>query len=220
MPCACHKFCHSEKNSANIPRIPLILTEAVTSNHPRVTSQDMNNSPSSDASTRFLGHMLKNQRSIRNYLFSLHPRAQDLDDLVQQTALTLWKGFDRYDTNRDFLPWALRVAYFEVLRMRKKQSRDRLVFSDELLDILALDTPGEPASDPARQALDDCLAKLDTPAREVLLARYSEGSTVNGLAASQRVSVHRLYRMLDSARAALVACVRRQLHHCAGPISS
>lgn len=160
----------------------------------------------------FLRHMLKNQRSIRNYIFSIHPHAQDLDDLIQQTALTLWREFDRYDATRDFLPWALRISYFEVLRLRKKQSRDRLVFSDDYIEQVAMEFADEPAASPHRQALELCLAKLDARSREVLLARYSTNLTVKGLAANFHVSTHKLYRMLDSARASLVTCVRRQIH--------
>lgn len=167
--------------------------------------------PAYDPSSVFLSHMLRCQRSIRNYIFSLHPHAQDLDDLIQQTALTLWREFENYDASRDFLPWALRVSYFEVLRFRKKQSRDRLVFSDDFVELISNEFCEEVSSDPHRQALDTCLAKLDPKSREVLLARYTENVTVNSLAAKHHTSVHRLYHLLDSARSSLVACVRRHL---------
>lgn len=172
----------------------------------------MSDSPSTDASSEFLGHMLKNQRAIRNYLFSLHPHVQDLDDLVQQTALTLWREFGRYDASRDFLPWALRVSYFEVLRLRKNQTRDRLVFTDDFIELVSTEFAEEAAAGPQRQALEICLARLDERSREVLMARYSQNATVKGLASRLRVSSHRLYRMLESARASLVACVRRHLY--------
>jgi len=172
----------------------------------------MTDSPASDPSSAFLSHMLKNQRSIRNYIFSLHPHAQDLDDLVQQTALTLWREFEKFDSSRDFLPWALRISYFEVLRLRKKQGRDRLVFSDDFIEQVATEFADEPAAAPHRQALEFCLSKLDARSREVVLARYSERVTVKGLTTKFHVSSHKLYRMLDIARASLVACVRRQIH--------
>ena len=180
----------------------------------------MPESPADDLSSEFLGHMLRSQRSIRNYIFSLHPRAQDLDDLVQQTALTLWREFEKFDSTREFLPWALRVSYFEVLRFRKKQSRDRLVFSDDFIELLSTEFSEEASSGPHRQALDACLAKLDAKSREVLLARYTENVTVSSLAAKHRTSVHRLYHMLDSARSSLVACVRRQIHMTGDSLSS
>lgn len=172
----------------------------------------MPEAPGNDPSSEFLGHLLGNQRSIRNYIFSLHPLAQDLDDLVQQTALTLWREFGKFDPTRDFLPWALRIAYFEVLRHRKKQSRDRLVFSENFVEQLAEVFAEEGSPAPRRQALDACLAKLDRQSREVLLARYSKDATVGSLAGKHRISVHRLYHLLDRARASLATCVRRQLH--------
>jgi RNA polymerase sigma-70 factor (ECF subfamily) len=180
----------------------------------------MDDPHSNDPSNRFLSHMLKSQRSIRNYIFSLHPHAQDLDDLMQQTALTLWREFGKFDSTREFLPWALRISYFEVLRLRKKQSRDRLVFSEDFVELLSTEFAEEASSVPNRQALDACLAKLDAKSREVLLARYSEKTTVSSLAAKHRVSVHSLYHLLDSTRASLIACVRRQLHMNGDSISS
>ncbi len=165
-----------------------------------------------ERSGEFLNHMLKSQRAVRNYLFSLHPRAQDLDDLLQETALTLWREFDKFDRSREFLPWALRVAYFEVLRFRKKQTRDRLVFSDEFLELLDAEADTASAAQPAFVALESCLAELDARSHEVLMARYSEGESVADLATKRHVSVHRLYRLLERARTSVVTCVRRHLH--------
>ncbi len=168
--------------------------------------------PANDSSNEFLGHMLKNQRSIRNYLFSIHPQTQDLDDLVQQTALTLWREFEKYDTTREFLPWALRIAYFEVLRLRKQRSRDRLVFSEELVELLAEETNVAREEAPMLVALKSCLAKLDARSREVLMSRYSTDTTVSQLAARKRISVHKLYRLLDHSRSFMVTCMRRHMH--------
>jgi len=180
----------------------------------------MTNPHPDERSGEFLSYMLKSQRAVRNYLFSLHPRAQDLDDLLQETALTLWREFDKFDRGREFLPWALRIAYFEVLRFRKKQSRDRLVFSEEFLELLDAEAEVAAPAQPALRALEVCLAKLDARSHEVLMARYSEGGTVAELAARRRDSVHRLYRLLERARLSVVTCVRRQLHLGGNPLAS
>jgi RNA polymerase sigma-70 factor (ECF subfamily) len=172
----------------------------------------MSATPPTDLTSEFLGHMLKAQRGIRNYLFSLHPCAQDLDDLMQQTALTLWREFERFDRTREFLPWALRIGYFEVLRLRKQRSRERLVFSDELIELLAAEDLSEAAARPERLALDACLAKLTTHDREVLLACYGKGRSVAELADRHHISIHKLYRQLDRARRLIVTCVRRHLY--------
>lgn len=169
-------------------------------------------SPPTDPTSEFLEHMHKSRRAIRNYLFSLHPHDQDIDDLIQQTSLTLWREFERYDRSREFLPWALRISYFEVLRLRKQHSRDRLVFSENLLEMLAEDVQPEAATRPEGVALAYCLNKLDADARELLMACYSKGSTVAEIAQRRNIHPHRLYRQLERARRAVIICVRRQLH--------
>jgi RNA polymerase sigma-70 factor (ECF subfamily) len=159
----------------------------------------------------FLALMMPNQRSIRNFIYSIHPEAGDLDDLMQDTAISLWEKFDTFDHSREFLPWAMRLAYFEVLRFRKKRSRDRLVFSDQLVDVLAGEAPEAVPAEPVRQALESCLCQLDGRARDVIEARYGHGTSITDLAAARNESVHRLYRILEKVRGLLIACVRRQL---------
>lgn len=155
--------------------------------------------------------ILESQQHLRNYLYSLHPHAQDLDDLFQETSLKLWQTFDEYDSSRPFLPWALRIGYFQVLRFRKTRSRDRLVFSDEMIEILAGEAPFAGPTDVVRGCLNDCLAKLTPRAREVLMARYSHHTNIAKLAEESRQSVHALYRILNSARSQLANCLNKRL---------
>lgn len=159
----------------------------------------------------FLALMLPHQQSIRNFIYSIHPEAGDLDDIMQDTAVSLWEKFGTFDTSREFLPWAMRLAYFEVLRFRKKRSRDRLVFSDQLVEVLAGEAPEQEFAEPVRLALDSCLCRLDARARAVVEARYGQGTSISDLAAARNESVHRLYRILDKVREMLVTCVRRHL---------
>ncbi len=168
---------------------------------------------SSEPNRDFIELLLPNQRAIRNFLYSIHPQAQDLDDLMQETCLSLWNKFATFDSTREFLPWAMRMAYFEVLRFRKDRSRDRLVFSDEMVEQLAEESVQLPGGDDLREALNRCLGKLDEKARTVLEARYARGTSIQDLAEARHESPHRLYRILEKSRASLVACVQRQLRH-------
>lgn len=170
-----------------------------------------------DPASEFVGLMLDAQRGLRNYLLSLHPVAADIDDLMQQTALTLWKEFHRYDRSREFMPWALRIAYFEVLRMRTMRSRDMLVFSDDIVELLADEEPPPEALVSKRLALAECLGKLNASERELLMACYGEGGTVADLAVRRKAKPHQLYHQLDHIRRSLIACVRRQMRVVEGP---
>jgi RNA polymerase sigma-70 factor, ECF subfamily len=164
-----------------------------------------------DRSSGFLSQILQSQQDLRSYLYHLHPHAQDLDDLMQETSLKLWQEFADYDPSRPFLPWAMRIGYFQVLRFRKTRSRDRLVFSDELLEILVAEEAGIGRTQDLRSTLEDCLGKLTPRARETVLARYAQNSSIADLAQQRHQSVHVLYRVLNQARIELTACVRRHL---------
>ena len=159
----------------------------------------------------FLARMLPSQQAIRRFIFSVHPRAGDVDDIMQDTALSLWDKFETFDTTREFLPWAFRLACFEVLRFRKKCSRERLVFSNELIEILADEVSGEGFGENLKQALDGCLRRLDSRQREVVNARYVAGNSIAELAKTRNESPHRLYRDLEKSRTLLAICVRRKL---------
>lgn len=172
----------------------------------------MNPAPHEDDRTNaFIPLIMSSQRALKNYLYSLHPHAGDLDDLFQETSLKLWEVFGEYDSSRPFLPWALRIAYFQVLRFRKTRSRDRLVFSDDLVELLAGEAPAAGQADLVRAGLDDCLQKLTPRARQVLLARYSENSSITEVAKETRQSVHALYRILEKARGQVATCLHRLL---------
>jgi RNA polymerase sigma-70 factor (ECF subfamily) len=159
----------------------------------------------------FLAYLLPNQQAIRNFIYSIHPDAGDLDDIMQDTAVSLWEKFETFDHDRKFLPWAMRLAYFEVLRFRKKRSRDRLVFSAELVDMLAAESSDNDIAEPTRLALESCLCRLDPRSRAVIEARYGRGASISELASTRQESVHRLYRLLEKVRSMLVSCVRQKL---------
>jgi RNA polymerase sigma-70 factor (ECF subfamily) len=61
----------------------------------------------------------------------------DADDILQETNLVLWSKQDEFTPGTDFRVWAFRVARYQVMAYRKRQSLDRLVFGDELIDRLA-----------------------------------------------------------------------------------
>ena len=164
-----------------------------------------------DRTSAFIPLIMESQRALKNYLYSLHPHADDLDDLFQETSLKLWQVFGEYDMSRPFLPWALRIAYFQVLRFRKERVRDRLVFPDNLVELLAGEAPPPGQADLVRSCLNDCLETLSPRAREVLLSRYSLDSSISELARQTRRSAHVLYRLLEKSRGQVVNCLRRKL---------
>ena len=54
------------------------------------------------AQQRFLSLFLRSEREIFRYVASMVPNVADAEDIVQQTAITLWEKLDAYDPTQPF----------------------------------------------------------------------------------------------------------------------
>lgn len=156
------------------------------------------------------------ERDIRAFVRSLLPTWTDADDVLQQTALVLWKKFDQFDSSGnagDFIRWACVIARFEALAYRRKIARDRLVFRDDLMELLAEEYVDELETRQHEQkALQHCLRQLPSRQRELLQAAYTPDVTVKELAAQCGASPAAFYMRLNRLRRSLLSCIRRRLH--------
>lgn len=160
--------------------------------------------------TPFVELIMKNERALTRYIRSLLPRIDDAEEVWQATAIELWEKFDQYDSSRDFLPWAQRFAYFEVLKFRRDAARDRMVFSEEALQAIA-DTHSAAQSklEARSRALQNCLKKLSADEVQLLRSRYEAETTIGAIADKLQTTAKALYRRLDRIRERLAQCVQR-----------
>jgi RNA polymerase sigma-70 factor (ECF subfamily) len=143
---------------------------------------------------------------------TLLPRRDDAEEVLQRTATVLWEKFGEYDREREFLPWALRVAYFEVLNFRKQIARDRLVFREDVMEVLAETRQSQAAQlEAQRRALAQCLSELSSADQALLRRRYADSETIAAMADEQGKTAKALYRRLDRLREAIARCAERRL---------
>lgn len=151
--------------------------------------------------------MIELQPSLRAFIVSLMPGSPDVPDVLQETNLTLWMKRDRFEAGSNFGAWAFQIARYEVMRQRARTKRlGRLVFSDELLEMLAGDDM--PANPDARLlALDHCLGKLTTNQRRIVDERYRPGRSLEQYAAETERSPGSLRMALLRIRETLKDCI-------------
>lgn len=153
--------------------------------------------------TRFEELWLESESAIRRYIWTLRPAPGSFEDILQETAIALWRKFDVYDPTRPFAAWGCRFALLQVLKHRQRSGRDRLVFGMEESETAAKLVQSEVGSDlyrARRDALTDSLNRLDETDRLLLSCRYGSGETVQSMAQRCETSVHKLYHALDSLR--------------------
>lgn len=165
-----------------------------------------------DAYERFTALLVANQPAIMGFIRTLLPQTSEAEDLLQATCLIAWQKFDRFDPSTKFSTWACQIAYFEVKNYLRTKARDRHVFSDEVLEHLAQETPRdqERLAD-ERAALDKCVAALAADERELLSQAYTPGMTVRQIAEQLDRTANSLYKQLNRIRRRLLSCITHRL---------
>jgi RNA polymerase sigma-70 factor, ECF subfamily len=166
----------------------------------------------------FVQAFARHEPGLRAFVRPLVATWDDLEEVIQQTCLVLWRKFAEFEAGTDFQAWACTIARFEVLKHRRRQARDRHVFGEELLALLADEGAEESARrDRERRALDACLERLPPRQRELLKHCYSGSRTIKEVAESLGRSATSLYKALDRIRQALLGCIEGTLGQEAAP---
>ncbi len=93
--------------------------------------------PKTNRTDEFLGLFLKAEPRVYAYIRSQIPHRADAEDVLQETAATLWSKFEDFRAGTDFVAWAYQVARFKVQHFRDRQSRRRRLFSQEFVGLVA-----------------------------------------------------------------------------------
>ena len=166
------------------------------------------NMPDADPHERFLKLFLDSEREIFRYVAVFVPCVADAQDIVQQTAVALWRKFDEYDPARPFAPWACRFALNEARHFMRQNARWHAFLNDELA--AELHRRREELEFDARFVhLSRCLQKLPPEQRTLLEAYYYRGEAVEEIAGARGRSSEAVYKVLQRVRQALKQCIAR-----------
>jgi RNA polymerase sigma-70 factor (ECF subfamily) len=160
----------------------------------------------------FVRRIASTERRLFAYVLTLVPNFSDADEILQETHVRLWEERDRYQHGTDFAAWAMRIAYFEVLTYRKKRSRQRLIFDDELIGELSerAGMANQQVSE-RHEALLMCLSELSDRSRMLLAKIYADGERVKDIAANMGRTAESLYKVVQRLRVTLRKCIEDRL---------
>lgn len=166
----------------------------------------------------FVGLLARHDISIRRFVRSLLPASDEVDDIMQETALECWKKYSDFqpssegEASDEFVRWACVIARYKVLSWQRDRARDRLVFSDSIVEKLAetaLSQLGQHESE--RLAVSECLRGLPDAQRRLVLSVHSPGQSIAKIAAETGEKTRRLYSTVNVLRKILLKCVQQRL---------
>jgi RNA polymerase sigma-70 factor, ECF subfamily len=159
---------------------------------------------------RFARTFLQYQGRVYGQIVTLLPNRHDAEDVFQQTSLILWKKWDQFEPDQDFLAWACGVARNEVRNFLRHRGRDRVVLSDKLMNDLAdLRLQEQPLLEERRSLLARCMKKLSFLARELIERCYQGEESIGAIARQFRTTPNALYLRLRRIRRELMECVEQ-----------
>src|SRR5262245_7518054 len=155
----------------------------------------------------------QSQSVVGAYILSLVRDFHAAEDLLQQVAVVLVREFEKYDSARPFLPWALGIAKNVILKSRRHLGREAgNVLDQELVDRVqaAFEEQAE-GWGAIRVALRQWLEKQSKRMLEALRWRYAYDLKPQEVAHRMGVTSGAVRVMLHRARGALRACIDRRL---------
>lgn len=158
--------------------------------------------------------VLRHQIAVRAFFLARLHRKHEAEDLSQDTFVTAWQRLEHFDPSRPFGAWLRGIAE-NHLRNHLRKFRAEPIGGDEALQML-LDREAESRGPDGNEsdlaaALGECIERIDGPSRELLVARYAEGSTMAEICARSGSKHSAVTMRLHRLRIALAACVEAKL---------
>lgn len=152
------------------------------------------------------------QPIVAAFISSVVWNHHDAEDLLQRTAAAAIHKHDQFDSNRSFEGWVIGLARMEVRRYRQERSRDRLDFTDEVVDQIAEAYESDPAELlEMKRVIVLCIDKLSGRPRQVLELITGEQLSVRDTATKLQTSANAVVMAVHRARALLRQCMERKL---------
>ena len=150
--------------------------------------------------------MMKHQRRLFAYIYTLVPSRSDAEDILSRNKLNNLRKFKDFEIERTS---TLGLAKSLIGKSKwKKFATSKVLFNQDVMDVIA-QTRGqmEEELDSRHYALGKCLNKLNERDRRMVLTRYESGKNVASAAHACGRTVQGAYKALNRIRKVLFDCV-------------
>lgn len=163
-------------------------------------------------SREFVADLTSAQRRLHGFIRTLVPDTTTVEEILQETNLAVWEQAERFELGTNFVSWACRIAWFKVLDHRRRVQRQRLRFSDTLLETIADEALEDlDLAERQRTALAACIADLPDRQRTVLTMHYFKQMSLEQIGATLDRKANAVGQMIFRIRKVLRDCILRRV---------
>jgi RNA polymerase sigma-70 factor (ECF subfamily) len=150
--------------------------------------------------------------ALRGFVLSLTADFSVVDDVVQETFVTVTEKANAFERGSNFRAWAWTIARFKTLQQLQKTAASAQNLSPQVIEALCADPAAEGSfAEKALRYLGPCLEQLAPRARQAIELRYQQAHRPSEIAQQMGWTVEAVHVALARARVALRDCVTRQL---------
>jgi RNA polymerase sigma-70 factor (ECF subfamily) len=159
----------------------------------------------------FVALMDRHLAAVRRRVRSMAPCTADVDDLVQEVTLKVWRCLSTFRSESTFHTWLVRIAINETLMLyRRKCSRPTCYLDDVQALVCTRESPHQSLSRSEEiQAVRQAIAALPTIYREVLILRDIQELSIREAASCLNSPIPTVKTRLSRARLMLLARLKR-----------
>jgi RNA polymerase sigma-70 factor (ECF subfamily) len=144
-------------------------------------------------------------------MMTMIPCSSTVDDLVQETFLTVHQKADSFSAGTNFRAWVFTIARYKVLSASRRPELREKCFEPETIERLMDEVPQFEVDSPHLRALSRCIGKLAPKARRALELRYLSHHKPQAIAVKMNWTVGAINVALSRARVVLRKCIESQV---------
>ena len=160
----------------------------------------------------FIQLFTRQQRRLYLYILGQIANPSEAEEILQEANVVIWRKCQEFQPGTNFNAWTMQIARFEVLKYHERHRRDKVMFSDAFLELVAMESEQRVDDlERRREALAGCLQKLKPRDRELIQMRYAAGENGRSVAKNLNRPSNSVYQSLGRIRRTLLDCINRRL---------
>jgi RNA polymerase sigma-70 factor (ECF subfamily) len=151
----------------------------------------------------FEENIIINKNYLINIIASKIRNKSDAVDIFQRACIKMWKKYDQFDKQTNFMAWASTISIFEVKNYNRTYYRCPVNFDSTVFDVvgekLKTSTETEKKFD-LIEKLNKAINKLDEVSRYLITSVYMNNEDIKALAEKDGKSPQTYYNKLNLAK--------------------
>ncbi|WP_016957784.1 sigma-70 family RNA polymerase sigma factor [Catenovulum agarivorans] len=152
---------------------------------------------------------------LYTYIYAFVSNQAIADDIFQETSLTLWQEFEKFELGTNFSKWANVIAFNRVRHHRQANKKYQLGLSDDFLqefsNNIAILESQYGTQEQKWRYLEHCRSLLSDPLKQIYHNFYVENLTAQDLADKTGRSIHAIRKSVFKLRKKLYDCVEKKV---------